>query len=677
MKQNLFRKNCGGFALAALLPGMSLAVCLLMLSWATTAQAQFPQGSYTNNFDTGGSAEPFSGSGSVASWIYWYNTPGGNSPITNDVTTPDPNGGPTAGSLEIYSPFSDADGFGSTNHTQNVFFGTFGNQNGYDFSVEVNFANFDTISFDIYVGTNNAPDANGDFGSIGVGIINASYGYQEMGRPTIPGSASNGWVRLTVPIDHGQDNLASVPGIAFDINSYSGYPTNRFTVWLGNLVMHYSAAPPPPPTLSLTKTVPGLTQFADQKPNYNRQDIRSDTSGTADLSWYGKTPVTYSWTIADFPGAGHAGFQVALNLTPDPVASLIFSDPDWSATNDLWVNINANADGTVTAGIAYKTNSPAANSQLFNPPTQLIPGSPTNGLTVPSAIGTWTLKFTSDTDMTLTAPNGAVTNASLPADVAALYNGPVGVYLYSGAESDANIGQHMTFSAFDITGVGTPVHEDFTSGALSSPFLALNSQDYFYTGDYTNSPPNQQFATSSDAYWLHWTLPDTGFTSVSSPTLSGANWSDLGLANIFSSGGEHYVKIPKANLPGPNQGYFALIQRQFTQLQVLFPGETNAPNTISGKIGTPDPVSVGDGGYVNVTINAVDSTWHIVNTSGDQIQVSTTDGSANLPTPASLANGTVQELIQFQSAGNFTVTATDNTNTNITSNISSSITVNP
>jgi len=32
-----------------------------------------------------------------------------------------------------------------------------------------------------------------------------------------------------------------------------------------------------------------------------------------------------------------------------------------------------------------------------------------------------------------------------------------------------------------------------------------------------------------------------------------------------------------------------MVKRAFTQLQVLLPGETNAPNTTTGKIGTPDP----------------------------------------------------------------------------------------
>ena len=53
----------------------------------------------------------------MASWISWYDTPGGNTQLTNDVTTPDTGAGAAAGSLMVDYPF--------TNGNQNLFFGTF------------------------------------------------------------------------------------------------------------------------------------------------------------------------------------------------------------------------------------------------------------------------------------------------------------------------------------------------------------------------------------------------------------------------------------------------------------------------------------------------------------------------------------------------------------------------
>ena len=663
-----------------------LAMVALM---STTFQslAQFPQGSYTNNFATGGNTAPFSGSGSVASWIYWYNTPGNNTQMTNDPTTPDTLAGPGAGSLEVYTPFT------NTNTTQDVFFGTFGNGGGYDFSVEVSLLNFSKVSFDIYVGTNNLPNSSGNFGTLNVGVITSGYSYEGFGGGgvTIPSSASNGWVHLSVPVDQTLASVANIPGIAFTIANYGGYPTNPFTFWLGNLVMTYSGAPPPPPTTGISKVVPGLTQFADELPSYNRQDLRTDQSGTANLTWYNQPgPVTYSWTIAAFPGSAHSNFLAGFSLTPDPVASQDYSDPDWTSTNDLWVAIQNNADGTVTAGIAYKTNQPTANGQLYAAPGQLVPyNNETNGLTVPSAVGTWSLTFNNNTNITLTAPNGASTNVDLDPNVAALYNGYVGAFLYSSPTANANIGQYCTYSAYKITGVGTPVNENLTSGKLSSSFLETISQNYYYTGDYTTNPPDQVFVTSGDAYWLYWTLPDAGFSPVISATVKNPVWQNLN-DTIFENNGQHWMKVTKNDIAGYETGFFALIQRAFTQLLVLLPGETSAPNTATGKTGSPTPVSLSaDNGLEDVTVMAVDKTFNPVSGVEDTIGIDSDDTGpvgGTFPNPVAMVNGvaTFSDGVApnggpyaFGDTGTFTITATDATNTNIATAASSPVVVGP
>src|SRR5262249_2542594 len=149
------------------------------------------------------------------------------------------------------------------------------------------------------------------------------------------------------------------------------------------------------PTVSIVKAVPGLTQFADSQPTYNRQDLRTDMSGTADITWYNHPGATYSWTISQYPGRSNPNFLVGFNLSPELTNC---SDLDWTGSNNVWVAMQNNADGTVTAGIAYKTNQPSQNSQYNGPPGQLINyGNEAAGFTVPSAIGTWTLTFNNNT----------------------------------------------------------------------------------------------------------------------------------------------------------------------------------------------------------------------------------------------------------------------------------------
>jgi hypothetical protein len=132
--------------------------------------------------------------------------------------------------------------------------------------------------------------------------------------------------------------------------------------------------------------------------------------------------------------------------------------------------------------------------------------------------------------------------------------------------------------------------------------------------------------------------------------------------------------VPRSSLPAGNAAFFRLAKLTATQLQILWPGETNAPGTVSGKIGTPTPVSLSGGGIVNVTINAVDASFNIVSVS-DNVHL-TTSNDAITPNDASLVNGTLQQTIVFVSTGAQTVTGTDTaTGTTIAPGTSSPITV--
>lgn len=482
---------------------------------------------------------------------------------------------------------------------------------------------------------------------------------------------------ISVPLSINAPNSHSVGFYQWNPDGTAG--TMNF--WVANVVVVARVVPLAPPTVTLHPAVPGLTQFADKPASYNRQDIRTDQSGTAAVTWYGQPkPVSYSWKIAAFPSATYSNFFCGLTFTPDDVASQTYADPDWSATNCLWIGMQNNADGTTTAGIAWKTNEPVGNNQLFYAGQLVAYNNETNGLTVPSAIGTWTVTFTSDTELTLTAPNGASTNTVLDASFAALFNGYVGAYLYSTPAVDANIGQSVTLSQFKITGVGTPVNEDLTSGALSSPFLMLYSQAY--TG-YSNNPPNQIFITSSDPYWLSWTLPATSFSPISSASLSSPVWNDI-TGTTLPVGATIVEKVSNAQLPGAGSGFFAMIKRTFTQLQVLLPGQTNAPGTVSGYTGTPTPISLAAQGLTPTTVivNACDDQWHIISGVSDQIHLTTTDSGAYLPADLNMVNGTATfsdaDGVLFQTEGSQTVTAQDLTSTTVTNSATSAaVTVEP
>src|SRR5262249_50945281 len=75
----------------------------------------------------------------------------------------------------------------------------------------------------------------------------------------------------------------------------------------------------------------------------------------------------------------------------------------------------------------------------------------------------------------------------------------------------------------------------------------------------------------------------------------------------------------------------------FAKLQVLVPGETAAPGTSSGKTGTPLAETAGTA--FNVTVNAVDANWNLINTN-DTVSITSSDANATLPANAALVSGT-------------------------------------
>lgn len=97
----------------------------------------------------------------------------------------------------------------------------------------------------------------------------------------------------------------------------------------------------------------------------------------------------------------------------------------------------------------------------------------------------------------------------------------------------------------------------------------------------------------------------------------------------------------------------------FTKLQLLVPGETADPGSATGKTGTPDAQS--QGVPFNVTVNAVDANWNLINTETSTIAITSSDAAATLPADAALVAGTKDLSVTFNAApGTETITANDN-----------------
>jgi len=651
--------------------GLSFAAATVLLG-LTTGQAQtFITDSYTNSFGLGGNTADFTG-GSAASWIYWFNTPGGNAPITVKYGLDANNQTSTSGCLEIDSPFG-------ASGTQNVFFGTFGNQYGYDFSKRANMVNYTNITFDLMMAPGIQPRTNNsgvalDFGTINVGIITAGYGFQAFGGVTIPLAASNSWVHLSRVVDITQNNLANAPGLAFQIASYGGYPRFPFTNYMDNIQLHLTPVKTPPPTLSgnLQKPATGLHAIdVSSTAQYDRDQLA--TVGSSGYTFVGQNSVTYSWNIASFPSGTGGNFQQHFFIV-NGVPGQYDIAADYNLADCIFITVQQSDAGVATMNFRYKTNQPAGNGMIFNGTDPTNTASNPNGWPImpvahlaaaAGAVGTWSVTFANTTNVTLTAPGGASTNFVMDAASAALFADPATLILGGQANNVNGAGKAVVYGNFSATGCASPISESFATESG----LDTNTWKNF------SSDANAiAFVPMGSAYWLNWSVPDGGFSlqAAAKVNATATNWVDL-TPPLLLSAGKRQALIDGSSLPAGNAGFFRLIQRTFTQLQVLFPGESNAPNTASGKSGTPATITAGD--TVTLTVNAVDNTFHIIPGTVDNIHITSSDSAAIFGLDANLVNGTGTYLIQFNTSGPQTASATDTTSTNIPTAISTTVNI--
>lgn len=111
----------------------------------------------------------------------------------------------------------------------------------------------------------------------------------------------------------------------------------------------------------------------------------------------------------------------------------------------------------------------------------------------------------------------------------------------------------------------------------------------------------------------------------------------------------------------------------FEKLQLLVPGETADPGSVTGKTGSPSAQTAGT--PFNVTVNAVDAYWNLVS-STNTIQITSSDVNAPSPANNALVAGNQTFSVILKTAGAATVTAVNVTDPSKTSSTSPSVAVN-
>jgi hypothetical protein len=415
--------------------------------------------------------------------------------------------------------------------------------------------------------------------------------------------------------------------------------------------------------MSMTKAgLPGVQIVMDDDTSQWQRNAISTPSGGGPYMWtsQGSYPVTYSMTITNFPdAASHEAFEAHIYIVNQDTSNgnETSGSPDWGVPDLLILRIENGAAGDVSAQIQWKTNLPSANAT--NVPLSV---------TAPSAIGTWTLTFTDSTNGTLTGPGLTATNFTLPEEAVLNNFSPAtsfvqfGMYKNDWANDGHNNGASGTFSQVKFTGAAAAFEDDFSGPTLTNKYAWRKT-----------SATAVQYLPPGTAWLVDWTMPAQGFNAQIAAAVAGP-WSNAVFSSTYNAGGKVHALVSASALPAGNAAFFRLIKRPFVKLQVLMPGETAAPNTSSGKTGTPDPQTVGL--PFNVIVNAVDDVWNRVS-STDTITITSSDASAALPTDAALVGGTYTFAVTYWTEGSYTVTATDVTDTTKTANTGASTKANP
>jgi hypothetical protein len=677
----------------AALTGLALAASIGMGHAQTFTQGE----TYTQPFDVGTNTANFSGSGSVASWIYWFNIPGGNLAMTNDVSM-DAGNSATSGSLIYSVPWATA------SNTQDVIFGTFGNTGGYDTGVSGDMTSYDNINFFVRVDPSTAPRLVAgiptDFGTINAGFF-FPYTFEQEGSATIPLSASNSWVHLTVPVSLSSAQLTGISGIAFSFASFGNspppYPALQNSIYYLDNVQVHEGTPPPPPTFTRPyKPVTGFNALATSKGTggqvFNREQVV--TAADTGYTFVGQANPSYSFTIKSFPDT----------TTPIPGTSLVNTNNGWQAhffivngapgqfdqaadynlADVLWFTVGPANPTNDAAGASFnfrlKTNQPGGNGMIFNTvsPTDTVnnpngwPVEPIAALTDPNgAAGTWNISISGNTSITVTSPSGLSTNFSITPDQAALFADPVTLILGGQPNNASGEGQAVIYSSFSASGVASPISDNFLADS------SFNTNIWKTT--VANDTNGVILVPSNALYLVSWSLPDGGFAFRTKSQLETAGgWTQPapliirnGNVAVGTNFGADQALVLSSTVVDTSKAYFQLIQFHASTLQVLFAGQTNDPSNVLGYDGTPTPISGAEdlGASAIVTVNAVDSTFHIDTSVIDIILLSSNaDPAATEPNATAMVNGVLANQTVLFTAANvspgWTVTATDQTNPN-------------
>ncbi len=401
-----------------------------------------------------------------------------------------------------------------------------------------------TLSFDMQVsGTNNLSPVNGLQLSLFPNQTTAN-GYAVFGsHMLLPNTATNvfiagaGYQHYSIPLSSFQNSgvtMMTTTNFSFGFGDVA-YPANLgggpLTIDIANLQITMDTNPPPPPNplLTMLPAKRGLRIFQQASDAvYTQEGMESVDINQA---WVGlataNTPVSYAITFQDFDTVANytMNIQFVPNAGTGPYAV-------YGAANDLlWRITSGGGASGFTTSLAFKTNSPAnVNGGETNVVVATMATTSTNGR------GTWTLTFTSDTNGTVTAPDGTSASFVLDPNMAAQFANPVNIFFGTSAGATGGYGQFTDISRIAVTNVGgVNINDDFTSDT--------NLDTTVWDTTFSRDAGSVILVSSTPSYWVNWNIPDDGFGLETKASLNGGTnlWFS---PNYYGSGTASTNSIP-------------------------------------------------------------------------------------------------------------------------------------
>jgi hypothetical protein len=511
---------------------MRAIACSLALGAAAATQAQTPD-LIVNNFDADTEA---------ASWVRWW----GAAVQTYEFDpTVDANANASSGSLKATVEFDRAAAGGDN---QFALVGSFPD------NAVIDGSQYENLVFDLRWDPNSPKRAGGDFGFLEPGFRRSDFSQLWLDPLVVPATAADGWMRVTLPINPGAAGVDRITGIV--LKMWSGDPVTGFTgtstFWIDNVHLEgRNDTTIPEPTIFIEKAEPGLSIFASSSGVNDRQNIQTVEPTQSFVG--ASSPVTYSFTIADYPGSENAGFQTHLFLVPGE--ALTDNTPDWNQPNVIFLDLQNNAAGGGSATFRYKTNAPISNSMIYNSNPDNGPVGTLASIGSDTMIGTWALTFANDNSVTITTPGGTSTNFAFPAESAALFADPMYVYLGAQPNFVVNKGQSVRFTNFRTVGTANPINETF-AGVVpeADPEAAPDLDPAIWRRSATDASGIVLTPTNA-TYIVEWTVPAIGFKLQRAESLTNPEWAD-----VTATPTQVGDRVRAALTTAGNQGYYRLVK---------------------------------------------------------------------------------------------------------------------